>query len=970
LAMEKTLKGLSIALVLILTFLAYLGTRGGVSWAGEPTQEPILRIETGMHTAAISRIATDPENHYLVSCSDDKTVRLWELPGARLVRTLRPPIGIGHEGKIYAVALSPDGKTIACGGLAQAYEHFAVIYLFDRESGRLIKRISGLPRAIHHLTYSKDGSCLVATLGGDNGIRVYRTSDYSQTAEDKSYGDSCFGADFDQQGRLVTVSFDGFIRLYDRTFKLINKAKTKKMERPFSVSFSPDGTKIAVGLKFSLHDIQVLSARDLSLLYTPDTTGTGKDINNVAWSSDGRFLYAGGEYSDYGSSIRKWSEEGKGSSKDLNTDATDTIMHILPLKKGGIIFASAQPSFGIIDNQDQKIMFKGPLKMDYRGAGQDFLISHDGTTVQFANISDNSPVRFSIPDRFFDVTSSPLIKKGSQGLQPSITTADGIDISNWKNNLSPKLNGSSLSIDPYEPSRSLAISPNREYFLLGTEWYLRLFDLLGREKWKVPAPDTVWCVNISGNGQVATAAFGDGTIRWYRLKDGKELLALFPNKDKRRWILWSPKGYYDTSPGGEEIIGWHVNYGKDQAADFFPASRFRNIYYQPEIIGKEIQASDQTEVLKETAYKEKPKEKELPVALILPPVVEILSPKDGSEVSSTEIQVKFTIRAPSGESITQVRVLVDGRPVAGERRVWKLSPQVSEIKELPVPIPARDVEVSVIAENKFAASEPATVRLKWKGEGKEGEFVARPKLYLLSVGVSRYNDSNIALQFPSKDAKDFAQIMMVQKGTLYQEVKSKVLTDKEATKEQILDGLDWLSKEVTSKDVAMIFFAGHGVNDAVGEYFFLTVNTDTERLKRTALPWFEIKKTASALAGKVIVFVDTCHSGNVMGTRRGVADMTSIVNELASAENGVVVFASSTGKQYSLEDPAWRNGAFTKALVEGLKGKADMKATGRITINMLDYYVSERVKELTKGRQTPTTQKPQTIPDFPVAVIR
>jgi len=31
-------------------------------------------------------------------------------------------------------------------------------------------------------------------------------------------------------------------------------------------------------------------------------------------------------------------------------------------------------------------------------------------------------------------------------------------------------------------------------------------------------------------------------------------------------------------------------------------------------------------------------------------------------------------------------------------------------------------------------------------------------------------------------------------------------------------------------------------------------------------------------------------------------------------------------------------------------------------------YISERVKELTSGKQTPTTAKPQTVPDFPVAL--
>ena len=56
--------------------------------------------------------------------------------------------------------------------------------------------------------------------------------------------------------------------------------------------------------------------------------------------------------------------------------------------------------------------------------------------------------------------------------------------------------------------------------------------------------------------------------------------------------------------------------------------------------------------------------------------------------------------------------------------------------------------------------------------------------------------------------------------------------------------------------------------------------------------------------------------------------------------------------------------------MEGFSGKADFKSTGRITVNMLDLYVSERVKELTKGEQTPTTVKPPNVPDFPLVVLR
>jgi uncharacterized caspase-like protein len=155
-------------------------------------------------------------------------------------------------------------------------------------------------------------------------------------------------------------------------------------------------------------------------------------------------------------------------------------------------------------------------------------------------------------------------------------------------------------------------------------------------------------------------------------------------------------------------------------------------------------------------------------------------------------------------------------------------------------------------------------------------------------------------------------------------------------------------------------------------YHFLPHNFDGERWKRTAITFGDIQLTLANIKGKALFFVDICHSGGLgrQGgtTKGGETDITCLVNELSCAENGVIVFASSTGKQKSLERADWQNGAFTKALVEGLRGKADYHNRGRITINMLDLYLSERVKGLTAGKQTPTTTKPQTIQDFPIAV--
>jgi hypothetical protein len=75
----------------------------------QPPDTPVLRIEAGMHTAPIMRIDVDAQERFLVTASDDKTARVWSLAGGELLQVLRPPLGDGQEGQLYAVAIAPDG---------------------------------------------------------------------------------------------------------------------------------------------------------------------------------------------------------------------------------------------------------------------------------------------------------------------------------------------------------------------------------------------------------------------------------------------------------------------------------------------------------------------------------------------------------------------------------------------------------------------------------------------------------------------------------------------------------------------------------------------------------------------------------------------------------------------------------------------------------------------------------------------
>jgi len=255
---------------------------------------PMLRIETGMHTAVIKRIDVDAQEYFLVSGSDDKSVRVWNLRTGKLLRTLRVPSAPGDVGKIYAVAISPDGGTIAAGGYTGLTGFLNAIYLFNRETGEIVNRIKGLENVIPHLTFSRDGRYLAAVLGGSNGLRVYKTSDYKLVKEDRDYGDISYWVDFDHLGRLVTTCYDGQLRLYDAQFNLLKTTQTPK--KPFSAVFSPDGKKISVGYNDDT-TVDVFSGETLEFLFPPDTsTVDNGSLLTVTWSHDGRFLFAAGEY--------------------------------------------------------------------------------------------------------------------------------------------------------------------------------------------------------------------------------------------------------------------------------------------------------------------------------------------------------------------------------------------------------------------------------------------------------------------------------------------------------------------------------------------------------------------------------------------------------------------------------------------------------------------------------------------------
>ena len=195
-----------------------------------------------------------------------------------------------------------------------------------------------------------------------------------------------YWVEFDRRGRLVTSSYDGYVRLYDAQFKRIAKRKAPGGERPFAVRFSPDGALVAVGF-YDTTAVNVLAGEDLSFRYAPDTSSVANGN-----------LISGRLVPRWSAALCRWAlwrqlrnpshpavVPGRARARSRGCrPRPNTIMDLRALADGRLVFGAADPAFGVFDAMGAKTLTRGPVQVDYRGRHADLRLSHDGSVVEFA----------------------------------------------------------------------------------------------------------------------------------------------------------------------------------------------------------------------------------------------------------------------------------------------------------------------------------------------------------------------------------------------------------------------------------------------------------------------------------------------------------------------------------------------------------------------------------------------------------
>jgi hypothetical protein len=556
---------------------------------------------------------------------------------------------------------------------------------------------------------------------------------------------------------------------------------------------------------------------------------------------------------------------------------------------------------------------------------------------------------------------------------PPRLTAPGVEISNWENSFTPAINGHVPVLDDYEMSRSYAIAPDGKSVLLGTEWAIRLLDTDAKLLWHQSLPAVAWSVNISRNGDMAIAALSDGTIRWYAMQDGHEIVSYFPHANGQDWMVWTPEGYYSSSVNGDNYIGWHLNRGQDLTPDFYRAVQFDRILYRPDVVADTFRLALGTGPLPDSSLV-KADFRIDQLRQIAPPRLKLI-PEALHGLAEGQPRATLVVEGEKNAlDIKDYAVFVNGVPVTPSRERRLSGGETARFsRSVQIDLPRQDNDIRVEAFNGVSMGTAETY-IELPEDVKP--VPVEGNLYVLAIGVNDFPNlpSNLNLAFAAQDAEGMAATLRQRGVGHYKQTFVKILSDDTAekpTREAILSALDFV-QQAGARDTVIVFLASHGVTDASGNYYFVprdVLRSDVIAAQRgqeadSLLSWTVFFDAIRGAAGRRVLIVDTCHAGRAEGR----FDAHSLMKRSAASLFPLIV--ASKGEERSQEYPPGGHGLFTYALMNALNPTADTNGDLLVSLKEAFRYavpIVERLRDKQAGEQTPQMVVPQVLGD--VALI-
>ncbi|MCA2957525.1 hypothetical protein, partial [Microcystis sp. M010S1] len=257
----------------------------------------LWNVETGKeirtlygHDNSVTSVNFSPDGKTLVSGSDDNTIKLWNVETGQEIRTL-----YGHDSYVSSVNFSPDGKTLVSGSYDKT------IKLWDVETGQEIRTLYGHDNFVYSVNFSPDGKTLVSG-SNDKTIKLWNVETGQEIRTFKGHDSYVYSVNFSPDGKTLVSGSN------DKTIKLWNVETGQEIRTLYghdsyvwSVNFSPDGKTLVSGSNDKTIKLwNVETGQEIRTLKGHDSS-----VYSVNFSPDGKTLVSG----SYDKTIKLWDVE-------------------------------------------------------------------------------------------------------------------------------------------------------------------------------------------------------------------------------------------------------------------------------------------------------------------------------------------------------------------------------------------------------------------------------------------------------------------------------------------------------------------------------------------------------------------------------------------------------------------------------------------------------------------------------------
>jgi len=301
---------------------------------------PDLLWLAGGHSQDVNALSFSADGALLVSASHDRTVKVWDYAGARLLHTITLPfVYTAQVVQIPVARASPNGQLVAAAiRLSDTHSYFANVRLFDAQSGAQQHIFPQTAIAARGLAFSPDGALLAE--GGD-AVRIWNVATLESVITLPVAGETT-ALEFSPDGSRLAGGFsNGRLRLWRTSDWMLERSWIGHSGQARAVTFAPNGTQLASTgddgavtlwavpaaefirtmihsggastLAFSPEGASLASGGSDHMinLWNPDTSGllrtlVGHDgpVLTIVFAPDGGTLVSGGQYPDF--TIHRW----------------------------------------------------------------------------------------------------------------------------------------------------------------------------------------------------------------------------------------------------------------------------------------------------------------------------------------------------------------------------------------------------------------------------------------------------------------------------------------------------------------------------------------------------------------------------------------------------------------------------------------------------------------------------------------